>query len=510
MKTTIIVAVVALAGCASDEGAPSLDIVAARAPVITSVATDDGFTQVRQGATASLVIRGNKLGKTTSVTIGQFFVTLDSVTAREVRVTVFAGNDPPGPVDVTVTSARDSVTVPSAIELTPFVVSPTAVAGRGTFQSPMNLCDPELEFTGSGSIVLLLAGTHRCGRAIIIFDGTILGDPDHATVVTGTDEGGFGILAGNAFSTMAIRDLTFAPPLAEFSVWFGGNLDVERVVDAGGISGEDNSFLKLDQYTYEGEGTALALRSAEITRTTIRHCGSGNAIELSSSSNGAGASIDGVLVEDCDVGVSAQGVPFRDIRVEIANSQFIANRGGVAANHASTVIRDTMIHGDASVRAGQFGVAVGSGFHILANVEITGVDFGLSVSHGSSDNHEALAFASGLEIVGGLIGISFSGIDNQLTVRNSIVRDQTLASLAVSNVDGVTNFGTASDPGNNQLSVISGFAIDDSRFTESSGRNIRAVGTTLNGVSFAGQTIEGPAELAPFYRFAHGGSGIDF
>jgi hypothetical protein len=497
MKPPIFVACIALAGCASEEAAPSFDIVAARRPVIASVTTDDGFTQVRQSATVSLVIRGKKLGNTTSVAVGSFFVTLDSVTAREVRVTVFTGNQPPGPVDVTVTSARDSVTVPGALELTPFVVSPTAVTGRGTFQSPMSLCDPELELTGFGSIVQLLAGTHRCGRSIIIFGGTILGDPTQATVVTGTDEGGFGMLAGHNFSTMAIRDLTFVPPLAEWSIQFGGVFDVQRVIDAGGIRGEDGSSVTIDHYTYEGEGTALSLSSAQITNTAIRHCGSGHGILVSS-----GATIDGVLVEDCNFGVGAQGV-------HITNSQFIANRVGIGAT-GSTLVRDTVVRGDASLRASELGVAVGNGNIGLRNIEITGVNVGLSVSGGGSGDNEALVFGDGLVITGGSVGISCSGLDNQLTIRNSVVRDQTQASFALSNLDGVTNFGTAEDPGNNQLSVVSGFAIDDSRITETSGRFIRAVGTTLNGVSFAGQTIEGPAELAPFYRFAHGGSGIQF
>jgi hypothetical protein len=63
MKTiSIALAVTALAGCSSDEQTPSLDIVAASAPVITSVATDDGFTQVRQNATVSLVIRNQLTG----------------------------------------------------------------------------------------------------------------------------------------------------------------------------------------------------------------------------------------------------------------------------------------------------------------------------------------------------------------------------------------------------------------------------------------------------------------
>jgi hypothetical protein len=67
------------------------------------------------------------------------------------------------------------------------------------------------------------------------------------------------------------------------------------------------------------------------------------------------------------------------------------------------------------------------------------------------------------------------------------------------------NLGSTSGAGNNALSVKrGGFALDDARIgTQFLDRYILAVGTTLNGVSFDGQTLEGPAELAPYYRIIH-------
>jgi hypothetical protein len=484
MKTISIavVAVAALAGCSSADDTPPLDIVAASAPLITSVTTDDGFTQVRQSATVSLVIRGNKLGKTTGVIIAGFYTTLDSVTSHEVRVTVYTSNDPPGPLDVTVTIDDGSATVPGAIELTPFVVSPTAVTGHGTFQSPMNLCDPEFGSTDAGSIVLLLAGTHRCGSSVYFGGGTVSGDPDHPTILTGTDAGGFGIGFSGFQTSLTIRDVTFAPPLAEWSVAAdSGDLIMERIVDAGGISIGSRAFLWLDHYTYEGEGTAFSVAAGQIKHASIRHCGAHDAIFVSPSYSGV--AFDGLLVEDCERGAVAQGpVAFENIGLSISNAQLHVHRAGIAVNNGST------------------------GLH---NVQISGHDdVGISIIRGQSDNHAAQLWADGLEIIGGRIGIEIRGLDNQLIVRNSIIRDQTQASLAVSNLDGRTDLGTPDDPGNNQLSVLSGFAIDDSRFSES-GRYIRAVGTTLNGVSFAGQTIDG-GELPPYYRVLFSGAGIQF
>lgn len=511
-----------LAGCSSEEEtelSDALDIVASKPPknqpVITAVTTDDGFTQVRQNATVTLVIRGKKLGHTTRVTVGGVDVrSIDSVKPREVRVTAFVGAWLPlGPTDVTVISAHDTTTAPGAFELTPFVVSPTGAGGHGTFQSPMGLCDADLQsFSDWDSTVLLLPGTHRCGHQIVLAFATLAGDPDQPTIITGDDTGGFGMFAFTSSAPSIIRDLTFAPPLAEWSI-NAGNLDVERVVDAGGIIAGDGSLVKLDHYTYEGEGTAVDVFTADITSSTIRHCGSGDGIVVHAASNGPGVTVDQTVIEDCARGIHLAGPGgFGRVFAEIARSQLLDNGIGIAADSAITTVRNTAIRGnDATPRASSTGISVGSGQTSLFDVEITGqTDVGLLIQHAPSDNQIADVIARGLHITGGLFGIAFGGIDNHLYVRNADIRDQTIASFATDNLDGQTDFGRPSDPGNNQLSVISGFAINDGRFSESQfSRYIFAFGTTLNGVSFDGQTIDGPAELAPFYRIASD-SGIQF
>jgi hypothetical protein len=224
--------------------------------------------------------------------------------------------------------------------------------------------------------------------------------------------------------------------------------------------------------------------------------------------------IDGVIVEGCRKGLVVAG-PSNErtgFAAQISNCQLIDNRFGLVSSHAFSNIHDIVIRDDESTpQVSEVGISIDSGLTFLAGVEITGQDeVGLAVGHSPSDNLSAGAIGDGLRITGGRVGISFSGIDNSLRIRNSIVRDQTEASLFVSNLDGVTDFGSPSDPGHNELSVVSGFAIDDFRFTETPGRYIRGTGTTLNGMSFDGQTVDGPAELAPFYRFRHGDAGIQF
>jgi hypothetical protein len=374
----------------------------------------------------------------------------------------------------------------------------------------MSLCDPDLgTFTDVGSTVLLLAGTHRCGRLVILGAGTIAGDPLQPTVITGTDDGGFVMAAGAFGGPVTIRDLTFAQPLSDRSIdFFGGELDIERVIDAGGgIIAGDRDLVKIDHYTYEGEGNGIDVFNAEITNSTIRHCGSASGIVARGDSNGGFVKIDHTVVEDCDVGIAFIGPGgFGRVGGTISNSQLLDNGVGISGAFATIGVSSTVIAGnDATPRVSSMGISLGSGFADLAGIEITGQqDIGLSIYHGSSDDQDAVVFAESLQITGGQFGIAFGGIDNNLSVHNSIIRDQTIASVAIGSLDGSIVIS------NNQLSVISGFCIDDSRFTESGlSHFMHADGTTLNGVSFDGQSIEGPTELAPFYRIASD-SGIQF
>jgi predicted small lipoprotein YifL len=495
-------------------------------PVIDSVTTDDGFTQIRQNGTASLVIRGKKLQHTESVTVGELFVSLDSVSAHEVRVTVDTfgfGSTPPGPLDVSVTSKHGTTVRAGAIELTPFVVSPTAAveAGHGTFQSPMNLCDFELQNAGFFSRVILLAGTHRCGTLLFMEAGvTVEGDPAGGTIVTGANGSGFSVTfaTGPADAVSTVRDVTFASPLEFASISTGvGGLLVERVVDhGGGISASGEGLVRIDHYTYEGDGIAIELAFAEITNTTIRHCGLNPGIRMSPDAfhSFAFGTIDHVVVEDCETGI-AVGLPGsrRNTNITIGNSELIDNRTGILVSSGDVNISNVVIRDDeATPLTTSTGISIRSGTAFVTDVEITGCDdVGIALVQTSSNGFDAGLHANRLTINGGQVGIAFQGIDNHLSMQNSIVRDQTAAALYASSIDSSIHLGSPGFPGNNALSVLSGFVIDDDRqFNSSFFALIQAHGTTLNGVRFDGELVEGPAELAPFYRFRFNDSGIQF
>jgi hypothetical protein len=63
------------------------------------------------------------------------------------------------------------------------------------------------------------------------------------------------------------------------------------------------------------------------------------------------------------------------------------------------------------------------------------------------------------------------------------------------------DLGTVGASERNALSVVSGFALDDVRDAAlPANRFVQAFGTTLNGRSYDGQTVEGPASVPPDYR----------
>jgi hypothetical protein len=521
MTTVRVVTVVVLIGCGiSGQEADTLETVARGQPVITSTATADGFTQVRQNSVVSVVIKGKKLGRTTHVSVGPFLTTLDSVSAHELRVTALISVQPAGPLDVIVTSPDGIAIARDVLELTPFVVSPTAVGGNGTFQSPMNLCDPALERSGRGSAVLLLPGTHRCGRAIVIGAGSrVMGDPNAATIVTGTDDGGFGmIIRGDPSEFTLINDLTFEAPLAASSIELtGGSLDVSRVTDTGGITASGGGLMSISNYSYEGEGTGIDGIIVLVFDSTVRHCGDGIGIRVSASPLPSGNSallLSNVLVEDCRLGVALVGPPgaSNGLSADIRSSELIDNQSGIEMSGGRVFIQNTLIRdNESTTRPSLIGISQASGELSVLDIEITGQEHVGIATENSSNNFNATLIANGVVITGGRIGIEFAGINNVFFLHNSVVRDQTAASLLISSLDSFINVGELADPGNNALSVISGFAIDDVRNgTQSFSRYIQALGTTLNGVSFDGQTIEGPAELPPHYRISDDDSGIRF
>jgi hypothetical protein len=86
---------------------------------------------------------------------------------------------------------------------------------------------------------------------------------------------------------------------------------------------------------------------------------------------------------------------------------------------------------------------------------------------------------------------------------SSIVRDQTVAAVRLGFARAVRHNLNSND----QLSVISGVALDDACVNPLFG-TVEAAGRTLNGRSCTG-VVDGPAELLPDYRI-HDRGDIEF
>jgi hypothetical protein len=111
-------------------------------------------------------------------------------------------------------------------------------------------------------------------------------------------------------------------------------------------------------------------------------------------------------------------------------------------------------------------------------------------------------------VVGGGVGIQLA--DGGLKLRRSTLSGQSVASVQLFG-QAAADLGTAMDPGGNALAVTTGFALDDARTAPSMMTGlIQAAGTTLNGRSYAGQLLDGPASAAPDYRLASGAAAIQF
>ncbi|TMQ11595.1 MAG: hypothetical protein E6J90_34280 [Deltaproteobacteria bacterium] len=488
------------------------------APVITSVMTDDGFRQIRQDGLSHLVVRGNHLDTATSVTVGASLAEIESIAPHEVRASVFAPPGLLGHVDVTVVTAAGTATRPDALRVTPWVMSPTAVGGHGTFQSPMNLCDLEFDPAQPGDTVQLLAGVYECSSFLDLNDGiTFEGAGRDKTLIQGSFV--FLIAFGPATATTTIRDLTFlAPVLPDVLV---GNLVVERVTSTIRFFIGNGGNARFDRYAFEGPGTGVEVEnaSAEIANSTIRNCGGSDGIALGGTQSGAHATLDNVVIEGCDRGVFLTGpqFPFSQLigSVTIANSKLIDNRIGVFLSDGTATVQNTEIRDDETTpQIPETGIVTVNGDVNVVGARISGQRFaGIAVSLSSFFDPGADLTVSGTVIDGGTVGIGFGGTDelSSLHVRSSKIRGQTVAAVAVggdSTID-LSSADTPDDP--NVFSTVSGFALSDGRtFVSPFHKYIDATGTRLNGVVFPTQLLDGPVSLAPYFRIASSESGIRF
>jgi hypothetical protein len=506
------------AGASEPDAAPS-------GMVIESIQTADGYTQVRQGSifpdgsSVDLVIAGERLADVTSVTVGEFVISLRDVTDREVRVRFPVPHAARlGPRQVTVTSPEESVAVAGAIEVTPYVVAPSASAsGHGTFQSPMTICNDQVRRSRAGDTILLLEGAHTCSQFRIwleeggqIFQGQGVAETSLGVAADGFH--GFDLLPPNPEAVTTFRDLTIisANVGPTIRLWDRGSLLVERVALNGlGISLGNCSDCE----------TRATIRGASFTSSQIEASGRAQLDVFDSAfsqgavcihASGGRFLVTNSTFESCFIGVLLErGDPSSEpVRGEIRDSVLVDNQTGIAQRAGRLTVTDTSIRQTAG-SSGPFdrGIRINRGELEASRVTITGQGVaGIEAFVSAAEVDSARVTLADVLVEGGQYGVYLHGSSEGggLFMRSSIVRDQTVAAVSLGFARAVRHDLN----GNNQLSVVSGVALDDARVDPVFG-TIEAAGMTLNGTSYTG-LIEGPAERLPDYRIVDDRGVIEF
>lgn len=525
---------------------PSTELSPLGGPSLTMVRNEDGGVQVRESSSTKFVLTGVDLADTTSVTVENCYESLiTSATATEVRVTSQCFGMTRGALlDVSVTTPGGTDSLPDALLVTPFVMGPTAplMGGRGTFESPMHLCDPDLDWwISTGNLMHLLGGVHTCGDPPMLMGSIdIEGAVDGSTVIQGDGANGFRFAIYTSDNrAVTIRRLTFAAPLAHQSIQVSytegseANVTIEDVA-GGRISVLNAANVVIDDVSFDGPAWAMdpTIPALEVsafqltlTDTTLRCDGTAGTVGLSLRSIepwGAGnVTATRVQVERCGRGVEVcpgGGSPW-DRQFQLSELTLVDNDLGMAVSCGMVTLRDSEIRGDITTALpSRYGIAFGGGQMEIYDTEIksqslVGISQTTSRSPGENDPVAGLLL-DGVEITGAQIGVDFSGYDGgtDITIRRSEIRGQSQACVRTHGYESTIDFGTEFDPGQNEFSALSGgFAIDDVRNdTLPDYFYLDARGTKLNGLSFDTAIIEGPASLPPYFRITHGVSGIRF
>jgi hypothetical protein len=505
------------AGEGGADAAPQPD-AAPTGMTVQSVHTSDGYTQVRQGSTVDIVITGANLEGVTSVQVGELEAGSVEALPEAVRARLpVPGGTTPALRDLTAGGRDGTATLVDAIEVTPYVISPTASPdGHGTHQSPMPLCDSAVGDSSAGDTILLLAGEHDCDEFVRLRGGQIVQGQGAATTVVGSRFSrfrGFEVVSSDFRSITTFRDLAIDAAYDAIIASNQGEIVVERV-----------------EMTRSGIRAGCAIRCpSRITVTESRFIdtligieteGSPSAVldvsDSHFSNHGAGIRIRAgrlrvrnTIFERGWTGVQLVGVGPGAVDAEISGGVFTDNGTGVAVRAGTLTMRDTRIVDDESTPLASLqGIYIENGEVTATRVTISGQE---------QSGVEAFVFSSAVGVVsltdvlieGGQYGVRFHGVPRggRLFMRTTTVRDQTVA--AVSNAFRGSSSNSNDLNGSNQLSVVSGVALEDGRTEPRVGSPIRAVGITLNGRSYSG-TVEGPAEVLPDYRIVADNGAIRF
>jgi hypothetical protein len=481
-------------------------------PVITEVETSGGSTQVRQFSTVTLVITGDRLAAATSVIVGA--ITAPIVTRSDTQLTVTLAvphGHAAGPLGVTVTTPDGVVTAPAAVTITHFIVAPTAPpGGRGTYDSPITICDPTLTLGTAGDTFELLAGEHVCNDLLVLTGGfRMIGAGAGVTFV---DTAGWEVFTATGTTLIAsftLRRGTFytSNELPRFTF-----RDIEAVAML--LDALDRGEATFERIQVVGAGLVSVGGFASMTITDVDLTGPviglGTAIQLEEGT----ATLTGVSIRRFGTGVAITAPATAGTcnhSVTLVGSDLIDVATGIDIGCGRAFLRDTTITDDPlAAPATAIGVDVDAGGVDLregSRIEVTQIGVRASPGGCGGPEYHSSVVAADSTIIGDVTGVTHTPCDSSgVQLRRSVVRGGTTGLRAGCREASTCSYDLS---GGNDLQVTSptGHALVDDvgNFTEFDAP-IDMVGSTLNGRSYAGQLIVGPAQVTPDYRISADGA----
>jgi hypothetical protein len=503
------------AGSLPDGGARA--VAAPSGMVIDAIQIDGDFTQVRQGSEVDVVVTGAGLAGVTVVVLGEdFYVYPETLVVSDGQVAFrmwVYDRAAPGPADLTLLGDDGSAT--AALPVTPWVVEAGAdLGGRGTYESPMSLCDDQLIDAGSGARVEISAGEHVCLGVTIGPVSEIVGSGIAQTIVR---VAGLGVDAVPG-TTVILRDLRVVgegPEVDAISLGSGAVVLRDVVVEGLGllVRGTGGQ-LTMERVTIDGGGDVDCVAvdqfaGLSMTDVAVSACRNGIAIP------GGNLELASVTITGCEVGVFLGSPPVAPPPIDILGAslsevELIDNQVGLRQLFGITSATDVAIHGASmGPLLSDVGVEIGYGELHAIRLTVDGVRLGVAAHTIVSDLDRAIWLTIDASLIeGGEVGLDVRGdVDGAgVSMTGSVVRDQSEAAVRLDAYNRDSSFILTE----NALSVTGGYALDDVREKAFAAEPIDARGTTLNGNAYDGQLIQGPVTLGADLRIASDDGFVQF
>jgi hypothetical protein len=305
-------------------------------PTVTSVtvAGTASSTEVRQGASFQLVIKGTNLGMVLLGNLGDVSVVSTQMAPTQVTMMgIEPHGEVPGRYDLTlITLDGQQVTVPGAIEVTPIVV---AVGGDdnanpGTFDAPLRTVSRGLSTAMAGDHVRVLPGTYQDGEQLeprVVAGVTLSGSgSDVTSLVARAAATGLQLERGAAVEAMRISG---------YHNQFGEGTCVH---DESSTSSDVSRLT--DVVLDDCDGGAAFSRPAELTRVRV----SGNmstGLSLASDQGETPYDLTSIVIDGAQVGVLVT----QSARANLDSVTIVGGRGiGLSiAGAAQVTVRHTII-----------------------------------------------------------------------------------------------------------------------------------------------------------------------